>query len=39
MIYDAETPPNAATLKLRKSRPSKTAAIAQAGIWIGKGKR
>ena len=32
------TPPNAAVLKLRKSRVSSRAAIAHAGILIGMGK-
>jgi hypothetical protein len=32
------TPPNAAVLKLRKSRVSRRAAIAHAGMFIGMGK-
>ena len=37
MMYDAETPPNPATLNVRKSMPNKNRAIAHAGMFIGIG--
>ena len=38
MAYAELTPPNPATLKVRKSIPNKNKAIPQAGILIGIGK-
>ena len=37
MIYDALTPPNPATLNVRKSIPSRNNAIPQAGMFTGIG--
>ena len=38
MRYDALTPPNPATLKVRKSMPRRNNAMPHAGILIGIGK-